>query len=246
MTQKILLLAGTYEARELVSALGGNDAFEVVASLAGATRDPLDLGVDMRSGGFGGAKGLQNYLCAEHFDILLDATHPFASRMTATAAKVAQSLNMPHAVVQRPGWNPQPGDTWHFVDQLEQAADLIPPDATVFLGTGRQTLMAFENLTGHKLICRQIDPPDGPFPFPNGRFEVGRPPFSIADEIAFFTRERIDWLVVKNSGGDKSRSKLDAARQLGLPVILQRRPALPETTVFSSVEETLNWLKELS
>ncbi len=245
MTTKILLLAGTYEARELAAALRGNPDYDVTASLAGSTRDPLNLGVDMRSGGFGGAEGLRDYLTREDIDILIDATHPFAHRMTASAAHVARSLNLPHAILQRPEWQPQHGDNWYFVDQLTEAANLIPPDATVFLGTGRQTLADFANLADHRLICRQIDPPDGPFPYPNGRFQVGRPPFSIADEIDFITAERVDWLVVKNSGGDNSRSKLDAARELGLPVILQRRHPLPDATVLKTVPECLNWLKGL-
>ena len=245
MSKKILLLAGTFEARELATALRGMQEFSVTASLAGATRDPVDLGVEMRSGGFGGAQGLRDYLVRDSIDILIDATHPFAARMTKTAVGVATALNLPHAILQRPGWQAQLGDIWHFVDRLEDAAGLIPQHATVFIGTGRQTLTAFENLAGRTLICRRIDPPDRPFPFPRGRYQIGRPPFSLGDEVALFKQEGIDWLVVKNSGGDNSRSKLDAARQLRLPVILQRRPPLPGAQVFGTVADTINWLKGL-
>jgi len=242
MTLKVLLLAGTSEARHLAQSLIGDGRFDVVASLAGVTRAPADLGVETISGGFGGAEGLRTYLVAKGIDALVDATHPFANIMTRTACGVASELDLPHVILQRPEWLPQPGDDWHFVDALEQAADLIPHTATVFLGSGRQTLHSFANLSDRRLICRLIDPPNRPFPFANGRFQVGRPPFSIADEVAFFKAEGIDWLVIKNSGGDNSGSKLDAARELGLPVILQNRPALPESAHVATPEAALAWL----
>ncbi len=244
MKRKILLLAGTSEARQLAGVLAKIPAFDVTASLAGATRTPLALGVETRVGGFGGAKGLADYLRQNRTDIVIDATHPFATNITAHAVQACRETGAAQVILQRPDWQPQAGDNWHFVDQLDQAAALIPKGAVVFLGTGRQTLPFFANLADHRLICRQIDPPDGPFPYPNGRFQVGRPPFSVADEIGFFKAEAIDWLVVKNSGGVASRSKLDAARALGLPVILQRRPCLPDVARVETVADCLTWLEK--
>lgn len=245
MTRKILLLAGTSEARKLACSLADMPEFSVTASLAGVTRAPAALGVETRIGGFGGAAGLVEYLQRHGTGIVIDATHPFAVNITGNAAKACAQTGVDHMVMQRPGWQPETGDRWHFVDQLDQAAALIPKGAVVFLGTGRQTLPRFANLADHRLICRQIDPPDGAFPYPNGRFQVGKPPFSIEDEIAFFKRESIDWLVVKNSGGMASRSKLDAARALGLPVILQRRQPVPVANRVETVEACLSWLKTL-
>jgi precorrin-6A/cobalt-precorrin-6A reductase len=112
----------------------------------------------------------------------------------------------------------------------------------VFLATGRQTLEAFAGLADCRLICRQIDPPDGPFPFPNGAYLLGRPPFSIADEVGQFTRLGVDWLVVKDAGGAASRTKLDAARDLGLPVLMIRRPPQPEAERVETVAAALDWL----
>ncbi len=243
MSAGVLLLAGTSEARQLALRLAQMPDYQVTGSFAGVTRAPQALGVETRVGGFGGAKGLAGYLNRSGTDIVIDATHPFATNITAHAAQACAETGIAHVILQRPGWQAQAGDNWHFVDQLEQAAALIPKGAVVFLGTGRQTLHSFANLADHRLICRQIDPPEGPFPYPNGRFQVGRPPFSVADEIAFFRDEGIDWLVVKNSGGEASRSKLDAARALGLPVVLQRRPALPPVATVETVKECLSWLK---
>lgn len=238
--KRVLVLAGTSQARELIGAMP--EGFEVTASLAGVTREPVDLGCATRIGGFGGVDGLAAYLRAERIDVLVDATHPFAAQMTRQAAQAAAAVGVAHVILQRDGWTPEAGDDWRFVDGFDAVAGIIPEGRTVFLGTGRQTLEQFANMAGRRLLCRVIDPPQRAFPFAGGRFVVGRPPFSIEEEVAFFTGESVDWLVVKNAGGARSRSKLDAARQLGLPVVMQRRPALPDAPVMRSVPDCLAWL----
>jgi precorrin-6A/cobalt-precorrin-6A reductase len=115
----------------------------------------------------------------------------------------------------------------------------------VFLGTGRQTLVRFANLAGCRVICRQIDPPDGPFPFAGGEFLIGRPPFSVADEAALFAALGVDWLIVKNAGGAASRTKLTAARQLGIPVLMIARPEQGSWPVVHDLDAALDWVARL-
>ncbi|WP_375255640.1 precorrin-6A/cobalt-precorrin-6A reductase, partial [Yoonia sp.] len=103
----------------------------------------------------------------------------------------------------------------------------------------------FANLQGCHVICRQIDPPDGPFPFPGGRFLVGRPPFSVADEVALFSALSVDWLVVKNAGGAPSRTKLTAARELHIPVLMIARPAQGNWETVSTIDDALGWVAAL-
>ncbi|MBE0414577.1 precorrin-6A/cobalt-precorrin-6A reductase, partial [Yoonia sp.] len=167
----LLLLAGSGDARRIADALVGRD---VVASLAGVTRDPAPLPVPTRVGGFGGAAGFRDYLRDAGMTAVLDATHPYANRITARTAAICAELGLPFVQLLRPGWTPEPGDDWTEIAREEDAADLIPAGRTVFLGTGRQTLGRFANLTGRRVICRQIDPPEGAFPFPGGAFLVGR------------------------------------------------------------------------
>ena len=243
---KLLLLAGSGEARRIAQALAGMRGVEAIASLAGTTRQPADLCLPTRVGGFGGAKGFEEYMRAGRIEAVLDATHPFAARITARTAAVCKVLGLPHAVVLRPEWQPGPGDDWRFIDHEEEAAGFIPPGTTVFLGTGVQGLQGFANLAGHRVICRRIDEPRNPFPFAGGEYLVGRPPFSVEDEIALFRQLGVDWLVVKNSGGTPSRSKLDAARALGIKVALLRRPAPPEARILQSVEGALDWVRGLA
>jgi len=238
---RILLLAGTSEARGLSRALVAK-GHEVTASLAGATRAPRDVGCEMRVGGFGGEQGFRDWLASNPVDLVIDATHPFATRITERTARVCVDLSIGYLLVRREEWSATPQDNWFFADKAEDASGIIPDASRVFLATGRQTLEQFHGLLSCYLICRQIDPPDGPFPFENGEYRVGRPPFSIEDEVRLFTVLKIDWLVVKNAGGDMSRSKLDAARQLGMPVLMINRTVPPEGPIVATVEAALEWL----
>ncbi|MEP3346239.1 MAG: cobalt-precorrin-6A reductase [Litoreibacter sp.] len=238
---KILLLAGTSEARDLSRALVAR-GHHVVASLAGATRAPRDLGCETRVGGFGGEQGFRDWLANNPVDLVIDATHPFATNITKRTARVCGDLGVQSLQVRRGPWAPEAGDNWRFIDHPQQAGDVIPNGSRVFLATGRQTLKQFSGLASCYLICRQIDPPEGPFPFENGEFRVGRPPFSVEDEVGLFTDLKIDWLVVKNAGGAMSRSKLDAARRMGMPVLMINRTAPPDGPQVATVDAALEWL----
>ena len=241
----VLLLAGTGEAREIAAGLhaAGVDA---VASLAGATQRAGPLALPTRSGGFGGRAGFEAYLDDAEITAVLDATHPFAADITARTAEVCASRGVPYLYHLRAPWRPAPGDIWREIAREEEAAALIPPGATVFLGTGRQTLDRFANLAGRRVICRQIDPPTQPFPFPGGEYLVGRPPFSVAHERALFAALGIDWIVVKNAGGDASRTKLTAAADLGIPVLMIQRPVVPDgIAVTDSVAAAIDWAQGL-
>lgn len=238
----LLLLAGTGDARRIATQLKDRD---VIASLAGATRMPDPLPIQTRHGGFGGAEGFASYLSDHKITAVLDATHPYASHITARSAKTCQAQGIPFLQFLRPRWTPEPGDHWTEIAQEEDAALHIRPGATVFLGTGRQTLDRFSNLAGCKVICRQIDPPTGPFPFTGGEFLIGRPPFSVADEMALFQARQIDWLIVKNAGGAASRTKLTAANRLGIPVLMLARPEPGDWATVDTVEAALDWVGQL-
>ena len=241
----LLLLAGTRESRDIAKVLA-QERIPAIASLAGVTRDPAKLAIKTRRGGFGGRAGFENFLASAGISAILDATHPFAQRISARSFDVAQALGIPYLHVLRAAWTPQNGDRWNMVKSEKHAADHVKDGDTVFLATGRQTLNRYSNLSKCRLICRQIDPPDGDFPFANGEFLVGRPPFSVADEVALFERLGVDWLVVKNAGGESSKTKLTAARQLGIPVIMVDRPPASLAPTVETVAEALTWVRGFS
>ncbi len=240
----LLLLAGTGEAKQIAEALAKKGVL-ARASLAGATRVPSPLPLPTDRGGFGGREGFKAYLQDHDISAVLDATHPFAHRISHRTAQVCEEMSLPYCQVLRPPWEPGTEDRWTRVDQEEEAAEHIPQGATVFLATGRQTLERFANLAACRLICRQIDPPDRPFPFPNGEFCIGRPPFTETDEMRLFKELGVDWLIAKNAGGPIPRTKLDAARQLGIGVILINRPPQPDAPRVETVAGALDWVRAL-
>jgi precorrin-6A/cobalt-precorrin-6A reductase len=147
--------------------------------------------------------------------------------------------------LERPGWQPASGDRWTYVADEGEAKAVIPEGAVVFLATGRQSLPTWEGLRAASVHLRVIDPPDGPFPF-RGGFVVARPPFDTLAEVETFARLGVTHLVVKDSGAADGRAKLDAARELGVSVIVLRRPPRPEGLhTVKTVPEALAWVKEL-
>ncbi|MFC6162129.1 cobalt-precorrin-6A reductase [Kribbella jiaozuonensis] len=236
---KVLLLGGTGEARELARVLVGAGV-GVISSLAGRTTEArLPVG-EVRTGGFGGADGLADWLREHPVDAVIDATHPFAATMTAHAAAARRETGVPLLVLRRPGWTQGPDDNWHWAD-LATAANLLPSlGSRVFLTIGRQGLDAFAT-TGLWTLARCVDAPE---PRPTWcTLILARGPFTLADELALLREHRIDVLVTKDSGGPATSAKLDAARQLHLPVVIIRRPDLPaglETVL--SVDEAVRWV----
>ncbi|WP_371227127.1 cobalt-precorrin-6A reductase [Roseovarius sp. 2305UL8-3] len=240
----LLLLAGTLEAREIAKALAVKGV-AVVASLSGGAREVGPLAVPTRLGGFGGETGFRDYLREENITAVLDATHPFAERITLRTERICVDLGLPYCQVLRPPWVPEPGDSWVTLAREEDAVHHIPEGSTVFMTTGRDTLERFGNLTGRHLIVRRLDPAARPFPLPNGEFLVGTPPFSVEEEKELFQRLGVDWLVVKNAGGEAPRSKLIAARELGLPVAVLARPPSSDGSRVETVAEALEWVAKL-
>jgi precorrin-6A/cobalt-precorrin-6A reductase len=240
----LLVLGGTGEAKQIAQQLAeaGTDA---VISLAGATRDPDEMPIRCRSGGFGGADGFQQYLDENGITAVLDATHPYASAITLRTAAICAARGLQYMQLLRPAWEPEQGDDWTEIAREEDAALYVHKWQTVFLGTGRQTLERFKNLEGARVICRLIDPPTAPFPFEGGEFLIGRPPFSVEKELSLFRALIVDWLIVKNAGGEASKTKLIAAREMGIPVLMIRRPDMPDALRVETVAAAMAWIRGL-
>ncbi|MFC7511894.1 cobalt-precorrin-6A reductase [Streptomyces thermocarboxydus] len=199
----------------------------MTTSLAGRVSRPGALDGEVRVGGFGGPEGLAAWLREEGVDAVVDATHPFAATITANAAAATAAARVPLLVLRRPGWQPGPGDRWHPVPSLEAAAAALPAlGPRVFLTTGRLGLDAFAGLTELRFLVRSVEPPSRRCP--RTHVLLARGPFTVADETALLREHRVDVLVTKDSGGGATSAKLTAARDLGLPVVVVRRPPLPE------------------
>jgi precorrin-6A/cobalt-precorrin-6A reductase len=241
VTRNVLVLGGTAEARRLAAALHRDPAYAVTSSLAGRVAVPTLPRGDVRVGGFGGADGLAAWLRGNRTDAVVDATHPFAARMTANAVAATTAAGVPLLVLRRPGWTAGPGDRWHRVPDAVAAAAMLPRLGTrVFLATGSGDLAAFAGLDAWFLL-RAVDPPPPPLPARH-QLVLARGPFTADAERALLREHRIDVLVARDSGGELTAAKLVAARELGLPVVLLARPPAPNAPAVGSVEDAVAWL----
>lgn len=246
MADRVLILGGTEEARALAAALIASGCADPVTALAGRTADPAPVAGAVRTGGFGGPDGLAAHLADCGYAALIDATHPFARQISAHAREAASRAGLPRLALVRPAWIAAPGDRWiEAADEDEAASALaglgLSDDAAVFLALGRQRVAAFAAVAGLRLVLRTVDPM--PPPWPGSRVVVGRGPFDEAAERALLEDERVTAMVCRNSGGTSGRAKLDAARALGLPVVMIRRPPPPAPPVVEDVQRAVDWVR---
>ncbi|MBZ9675968.1 cobalt-precorrin-6A reductase [Mesorhizobium sp. ES1-1] len=233
--KKILILGGTTEARQLAGKLASRAS--VTLSLAGRTESPVAQGVPTRVGGFGGAEGLACYLTETGKELMIDATHPYAARISANAAEAARKTGVPIVALRRPGWERVEGDRWTPVDTVGAAVQALgTAPRRVFLALGRQEIAAFEAALQHQYLIRSVDPVEPKLAVPDATYLLARGPFHEAEERALLEKHHIEILVSKDSGGAATYGKIAAARALGIEVVMVRRPDLPKVPSAETVE----------
>lgn len=230
---RILMLGGTGEARALSQSLADTGRYDVLLSLAGRTDKPSPQPVPVRIGGFGGAEGLAAFLQEGWFDLIIDATHPFAARISRNAGAASAASGIPALALRRPEWKAEPKDRWTHVATVPEAiASLGPSPRRVFLAIGRQEAHRAEAAPQHFYLVRSVDPVEPPLVLPDVYLVLDRGPYDVEGETSLFRAHRIDVLVTKNSGGSATYAKIEAARQLGIEVIMiARAPAAAMQTV---------------
>ena len=239
----ILILGGTAEARALAAALDATGT-PMLSSLAGRVARPRLPAGEVRIGGFGGPDALAAWLREHGVRAVVDATHPFAERISASAARACPAAGVALLRLERPGWSERPGDRWTWVDGLDQAAALLPRlGRRALLTTGRQGLAAFAGVADAWFLIRCVDPPAPPLP-PHHELLLDRGPYTLDGELGLIDAHGIDLVVTKDSGGALTVAKLDAARERGLPVIVVRRPSRPAgVETVAEVADALAWVR---
>ncbi len=241
---RILILGGTSEASALAKLITGDKRFQPTLSFAGRTASPATPPIPYRIGGFGGWEGLAAWIKAEGVSALVDATHPFAARISANAVRAADATGVAFASLIRPAWTPQDGDQWIEVPSPEAAAAALGVSPrTVFLTTGRLELPAFAAAPQHSYIARVIDHPGDVALPPRIDFIYDRGPFDTAAEARLLRERHAEIVVSKNSGGAAIYGKIEAARLLRLPVVMIERPDKPALHPVNSATEALRWLE---
>jgi precorrin-6A/cobalt-precorrin-6A reductase len=238
---RALILGGIADA-SLLAAEIARAGIDAVYSYGGRTRAPADQPLPTRIGGFGGVNGLAEYVRREGITHVIDATHPFAAGMSRNATQACAETGTPLIALERAPWTRAPGDKWIEIGGVNAAVAALPEaPARVFLAIGRQHIAPFAARPQHAYTLRFVDPPEAPLPFP-AELIVSRGPFTLDGELEMMRAHGITWIIARNSGGDGARAKIDAARMLGLPVIMISRPPLPERLRVESVAEVMQWL----
>lgn len=240
-TGPILILGGTAEAVALARELTAR-GLPVLTSLAGRTRNPAQVAGETRIGGFGGVDGLAAYLAENSVAVLVDATHPFAAQISANAEAAARRTPTPRIRLERPAWQTTAGDRWIDVGSGQAAANALPEGARAFLALGRQQIAPFAARPDLHFIVRTVDPPSAPLPFADHELILAKPG-DVEAETALLRDKAITHLVCRNSGGKASFAKIAAARALGIPVVMIRRPAEPVPPVAATVEEAIAFIE---
>lgn len=237
------MLGGTTEANSLACLLAERPEFDATLSYAGRTQNPKPSPLNTRSGGFGGVAGLAAYIEREGIDAVIDATHPFASQISANAVAACRHTRSALIAIERPAWQLQPGDNWTCVPDIATAiATLGPAPLRVLTAIGRQQLGLLEAHPHHHYVIRVIDLPQVPLRLASHTIIPARGPFTAEDDLALLEREKIDIIVAKNSGGDAAVSKLVAARALSIPVVMVERPPGPGRNSVPTVKAARDWL----
>lgn len=242
--KKVLILGGTGEARALAGLLAKQEGLKAITSLAGRTAAPELPAGERRSGGFGGADGLAAYLEREAIGLVADATHPFAAAMSRNAFEACRRIGTPYVRLERPAWRPERGDRWQEVENAVQAAAALASGARAFLTIGRKDIAAFFGRSDTNILARMIEPPEAALP-PHVEILLSRPPFTLEAELTLFKQRGIDILVCKNSGGEATKAKLVAARELKLPAIMIERPEKPGAPCAAAAEGLRDLVLEL-
>ena len=238
---RVLLLGGTTEASQLARTLADAHV-DAIFSYAGRTEAPLAQPLPTRVGGFGGVAGMQAWLQAQRITHVVDATHPFAAQMSGNAVQACAAVGVPLIAFERPAWVAHAGDPWQCVADIASAVAALPQaPARVFLAIGRQNLLPFAQCAQHHYLLRLVDAAPS-VPLPNAQVVIARGPFTVEGDRALLQEHGITHVVAKNSGGIGAMAKLEAARSLGVPVILINRPQLPERPKVATVAQVMQWL----
>jgi len=239
---RVLILGGTSEAN-LLAASVADAGLDAIYSYAGRTQVPVNQPLPTRIGGFGGVDGLADAIRQEGFTHVVDATHPFATEISRNAVAACAATATPLVALERQPWAKAPGDIWIEVADIASAVAALPQEpARVFLAIGRQHIAPFAVRPQHAYTLRFIDAAEGSLPLPDANLIVSRGPFTLPGELGMMRSRRIEWIVARNSGGAGARAKIDAARELSLPVVMIARPKMPDRSRVESVDEVMHWL----
>lgn len=225
---RILILGGTTEARELSRALAdaGAEVLVSVASAYGAQEQGVYPGVQIRCGPMSEAK---KQALLSSVSLCVDATHPYAQHVTASARQICEAMAIPYLRLLRP---PSEPGTGQIVDSAAEAASFLEEtEGNILLTTGVKELGAFAALSPARLFprvlpCRESLAACEALDIPRRNIIAMQGPFSREMNAATIRQYHIRWLVTKDGGAPGGfPEKAEAARETGAGLLVIRRPA---------------------
>ena len=238
---RILVLGGINEAVTLAKDLHQCEV-RLIYSIAGLVRQP-DLDCNVVSGGFSKIGGLEGYLKTEEITMVMDVTHPYASKMSEQAIDACAAVGIPCWRYLRPAWKQLEGDNWHEFDTWARLSHALVDHAAVFFTAGRLDQTFVDDLyewtrdTVQKQWVRSANKPNFDIP-PSMSWIEDIGPYGFEGEQILMNKFNIDAVISKNSGGNHAIAKLEAARERGIPVYMLKRPQLPKVDrEFDDVDE---------
>lgn len=236
---KVLILGGTSDARKMAEQLH-TTGIALVYSLVGMVRTQA-VAYPVVNGGFSQFGGLANYIRQQKISSVIDATHPYALKMTMTAQQVTKDLALPYWRFQRPAWQPSEHQHWRYFDTMAELFAQLKGYQRIFLSAGQineKLLLQLSNT--EQILLRTAVKPSFILPT-NITWIKAIGPFSEHDERALFRRYQPQVLVTKNSGGDATIAKLIVAHQMEIPVYMLNRPdVLLLANSYTSITDLLN------
>lgn len=240
---RLLVLAGCSDSFQIAGALAKEHRIAATASVARPTRSPVPLGIPTRIGGWPSQDALEDWLKQEKVEAILDATHPFATRIRTLAWAAARSLGLDYLQFQRPQWMPGSDDRWTFVNGGAEVHRHVPEGARVLIDTEGRGVTEFGAMLGRVVYLRLRDPEPGKRPTLGWTLLYSRGPFGAETETQIYRQLRIDWLVLQNVGGVDELGKLEAARRSGVKLAMIRRPPQSEAPRVTSISEVMRWVR---
>lgn len=229
--ERILLFGGTTEGRELAVELArrGWTVVVCVATQTGAEQLPSDdARLDVRTGRLG-AEAMAA-LMDEGFYQVVDATHPYATAVSANVREAAGRAGIPYLRVLRPridyGDCPTAGS-------VEEACGMVSADGgNVLAATGNKEIAAYTVIEGYRerVFARVLPDPDSvescrEVGLPDDHIIAAQGPFSVQENREIIDGHAIRFMITKESGAlGGFPEKLQAARETGCTLIIVRRP----------------------
>ncbi len=249
MSACIWLIGGTAESVQIARLLSSSNLCYLVSVTTTAATE-LYASIPQTKIIVGQVKttAMNDFLLAHDIRVVIDASHPYAVTISQGAIAACQRTDIPYLRYERPCAEPQDSPVIEVPTIEALLASNYLEKQRVLLTIGYKSLHLFQDYHQHALLFARVLPYASSVEmatqagFSSDRLIALRPPVSLALEKALWELWQISVVVTKasgNSGGEDV--KRQAAKALGIPLIVISRPPLDYPQVTSNLEEVVKF-----